>query len=83
MPIARPLSSANVERKRERLPVVSRAPAAPWRTRATISTAALGAMPPRAEATAKAVAPAMNIFRRPSRSPSAPATRYREAKASE
>ena len=83
IPIARPLSLPKVERSSERLPVVRRAPAAPWRIRARIRTAALGAIPPRDEASANPAVPAMNILRRPSRSSRAPATRYREASASE
>jgi hypothetical protein len=80
IPIARPLSLPNVDRRRERLPVVRRAPAAPWRIRAKMRTAALGAAPPSDEARAKPAVPAMNILRRPSRSSRAPATEIQGGK---
>ena len=82
-PTARPLSAPNVARRSARLFVASSAPKMPWSTRPEMSSAVFGAMPHSAEATAKPTTPPTKSGRRPNRSPSAPATMYSEATASE
>jgi hypothetical protein len=55
-----------------RLPGVSRAAPAPWRTRVMIKNSTSGASPHAAEATANHAVPIRYTFRRPKRSPSDP-----------
>jgi hypothetical protein len=71
-PIARPACSAYTPRMSASEFVVRNAPATPCNVRATMRSSPFGAAPARADATAKPAAPAMNVQRRPQRSPTAP-----------
>ena len=74
-PTARPDSRPYVSRSSARLFVVRNAAATPCSARAAISTPPVGAAPASADASANPTMPAMNVSRRPHRSPTAPAGR--------
>ena len=65
-----------------RLPGVSRAPPTPSRNLAAISVPMFGATPHSSDATANQAVPMRKTLRRPNRSPSAPPSRIRDARAS-
>ena len=74
IPIARPRSSpSKLAVMIERAPGTRSAPAAPWRSRARISTSMFGAAPQIAEVIPKPSRPRRKTRRRPTRSESAPA----------
>lgn len=72
-PIARPRSSdTKLASMIDRLPGTRRAPPAPWRARAAISTSRLGASAQSSDATLNQATPMRKIRRRPKMSPSDP-----------
>ena len=82
-PIARPrFSLGNASLSSVSVSGVTIAAPAPWKARAPTSVAVLGATAAAADASVKSARPAMNIRRRPKRSPSAAPVRSSTAKVS-